>query len=155
MYVLSTGGGHKRVSDPLELETKMVVSHNWCAGIWTQVPCKNNHCGISLQTQDSFMRFPSGWNIQKAMENYPIVIQDLSHRYSSLCFALSCNTTSCFSPSSFSLSSEIGPHYVTQDGLKFRASEFSSAKNTSVSLPSTVLPLQSITVWLHFPTVLP
>lgn len=78
-----------------------------------------------------------------------------THRHSSLFFALSCNTTSCFSPSSFSLSSEIGPHYVTQNGLVFRAPEFSSAENTSVSLPSTLLPLQSIAVWLHFPTVLP
>lgn len=75
-----------------------------------------------------FYAFATGWNIRKARENYPTVIQDPSHGHSSLFFPLSCNTTSCFSPFSFSLSSEIGPHYVTQDGLKFRAPEFSSVE---------------------------
>lgn len=89
MYVLSTWEGHKRVSDPLELKIRMAVSHSWCAGIWTQVPCNNNHWAISLQTQDSFMLFATGWNTQKARENYPIVIQDHTETFfSSLCFEL-------------------------------------------------------------------
>ena len=44
LLTVSAGSGQKRVSDPLALESWMVVSYHVGAGNWTQVLCKSNNC---------------------------------------------------------------------------------------------------------------
>lgn len=152
MYVLSTWGSHKRVSDPLELDIRMVVSYNWCAGIWTQVPARTT-TGSFLSRLKTLLCFRN-W-----ME-HPESKGELPHCYSRPI------TRTFFSFLSFELQ-----HHILLLTLLFFSvfwdrsslcypgwSQIQSTwilkrGNTSVSLPPT-LPLQS-SQRLRFPTVPP
>lgn len=90
----SDSRGQNRMSDALEREFQMVLSHHLDPGTWTQVFCKNSKCCSSLShlSQPPKLRiswkFPNSfcWKLRKSLwpKSYALCVNS----YVSLCFII-------------------------------------------------------------------